>query len=858
MRGYTARQTSKYVLADAVVRTVFFVVLTLLCFFSALWMAQDVFPAWVLSKRAGMWICGSVVFTAVLYEIVICALPQRIRGFCRFLVPVVGAVVGIRYWKTHRMDLEDGACAIVTEYLVKFNRHLKTSVFIWKGKTEFLSLALGFVILVVLLGLLLLSLLSQRRCLLLLFPAAVFVAELVIGFIPQWKGMAFFFTALLLIQADGTDGRKIALRVHVDRQRRHTQTWYLCCLPAVCLAASAVLILSGGHVLSDLTEHRLMAASPKVQAFQKKTEQSLSDLWGSYVTPRQEMVNNRTPHYTGKEMLRITASARPAEDVLLRGFCGTDYENGSWYCDRQRFEKACQSAGYEEEEAARELLQAQYDLFSQSAERIMLRYTFGNEFLAMHVSENTRVDYTIEHTGVRSRYIFEPYAIDHKANPDDELLAGDTAVRKSGRQHIFTFHGWDHFTGSIDLSMQSETSDIFPWYDRFAVEAYLDTSDRIPSVEEYFGRMLGVENPDQIGLEAFYTLEEFMNWESAADRNWLILLYLQQASAQIQDVFTRNVNRMQIALALAAALKNYQSYSLNPGPLPEGEDPVSYFLMQSQKGYCVHFASAAVQLLRQMGVPARYVSGYVVRMREFRQNGDSFTASVKDSNAHAWAEIYLEQIGWVPVDVTPAAPAMTTDSGRDGQDTGAADDIQTEETDADTGLDETDTDTDTDKDDTNIEETQTDADREELTSGKKPLWQRYSLVLLVAAVLTAVLMILAVYRQILRLYLLLPVREMRAGKYRRAVRRMNRRIYRRLDVSRRLKGRSLTDAQYEHLLKTVYQQISVEDWTCFMQIVRAAAFAQDEITKKEAQFCWQIYAMVQKKWKRTACLYAGG
>lgn len=856
MRGYTAWRTSKYVLADAVVRTVFCVVLTLLCFFSALWMAQDIFPAWTLSERAGKWICGSVIVTAALYEIAIRALPQRIRGFCRFLPPVAGVAAGIRYWQAHRMDLEDGACAIATEYLVKFNRHLKTTVFIWEGKTEYLELALGFLTLAVLSGLLVLSLLFRRRWLLLLLPAAVFVAELVIGFIPQWKGMAFFFLALLLVQADGMDGRKTTLRVHVDRQRRNPQTWYLGWLPAVCLAVSAVLILTGGRVLSDLTEQRLMEVSPKVQAFQKKTEQSLSELWGSYVVPRQEMVNNQTPHYTGKEMLRITASARPAEDVLLRGFCGTDYENGSWYCDRQKFANACQSAGYEEEEAARELLQAQYDLFSQSAERIMLRYTFGNSFLVMNVRENTRVDYTIEHTGVRSRYIFEPYAIDHKENPDPEQLMGDTGMRKSGRQHIFTFHGWDHFTGSIDLSMQSETSDVFPWYDSFTEEAYLNTSDRIPSVEEYFERMLESETTDQPDAEEADPLEEFINWETAGDRNWLTLLYLQQASAQIQHVVTRNVSRMQIALALAAALKNYQSYSLNPGPLPEGEDPVAYFLMHSQKGYCVHFASAAVQLLRQMGVPARYVSGYVIRIKEFKQNGDSFTASVKDSNAHAWAEIYLDQTGWVPVDVTPPADnAMPADGGWNGQDANAADNAQTEAEETDTSPE--DTDTDKEKDDiNNIEETHKDAGSGERTSGKKTFWQRYSLVWLAVAVLAAVLAILAVYRQILRLYLLMPVREMRAGKYRRAVRRMNRRIYRRLYRCRRLKGRNLTDAQYEQLLKTVYQQILVEDWTYFMQISRAAAFAQDEITDEEAKFCWQIYAMLQKKWKKTACLNA--
>ena len=111
---------------------------------------------------------------------------------------------------------------------------------------------------------------------------------------------------------------------------------------------------------------------------------------------------------------------------------------------------------------------------------------------------------------------------------------------------------------------------------------------------------------------------------------------------------------MKIAQALRETLQQYQTYSLDLDPLAEGADPVWYFLMESRKGYCVHFASAAVLLLRELGVPARYASGYVARVSDFKKNGDVYVASVKDSSAHAWAEIYLDQIGWVPVDVTPA------------------------------------------------------------------------------------------------------------------------------------------------------------------------------------------------------------
>ena len=92
---------------------------------------------------------------------------------------------------------------------------------------------------------------------------------------------------------------------------------------------------------------------------------------------------------------------------------------------------------------------------------------------------------------------------------------------------------------------------------------------------------------------------------------------------------------------------------------PEGEDFVAHFLTESRRGYCMHFASAATLMLRSLGVPARYVSGYVADMRGGR-------AAVPDSNAHAWVEIYLDGYGWEPIEVTPAYAGGTP--GRSGAD----------------------------------------------------------------------------------------------------------------------------------------------------------------------------------------------
>ena len=83
---------------------------------------------------------------------------------------------------------------------------------------------------------------------------------------------------------------------------------------------------------------------------------------------------------------------------------------------------------------------------------------------------------------------------------------------------------------------------------------------------------------------------------------------------------------------------------------PEGENEILYFLQTEKKGVCVQFAGALTLLLRSMGVPARYTQGW--------QSVASGNAQepVKVSNvAHAWTEAYIDNLGWVVLDATPAS-----------------------------------------------------------------------------------------------------------------------------------------------------------------------------------------------------------
>lgn len=100
-------------------------------------------------------------------------------------------------------------------------------------------------------------------------------------------------------------------------------------------------------------------------------------------------------------------------------------------------------------------------------------------------------------------------------------------------------------------------------------------------------------------------------------------------------------------------LSDNMEYSLEPGKLPEGENFIDYYLFQQKKGYCSHFATIATNMFRVLGVPARYVEGFVVKQEDLPKGGASKNIQLEDKSAHAWVEIYVEGYGWVPVEVTP-------------------------------------------------------------------------------------------------------------------------------------------------------------------------------------------------------------
>lgn len=180
--------------------------------------------------------------------------------------------------------------------------------------------------------------------------------------------------------------------------------------------------------------------------------------------------------------------------------------------------------------------------------------------------------------------------------------------------------------------------------------------DRLVSREQLFQRKeyrvrswpQQLKQPDQLP-----TLERQQNLQ-VAEGNPKTQLLAQQISTQYDNDLER----------IEAVLSHYQQqpfiYTLKPQRM--GSNDIDDFLFDKQAGFCAHYSSSFSFIMRQMGIPARIVAGY--QGGEYNEDSGHFT--IRQYDAHAWVEVWLDGLGWKRYDPTAlVAPDRITQGIRD-------------------------------------------------------------------------------------------------------------------------------------------------------------------------------------------------
>lgn len=205
----------------------------------------------------------------------------------------------------------------------------------------------------------------------------------------------------------------------------------------------------------------------------------------------------------------------------------------------------------------------------------------------------------------------------------------------------------------------------------FSGSRYQYTLMMEPQVEKWvFALDMASSIPQQLKQNALYQLIDIESQGKRAEYNihsythyntGVISGYDLKENVQLPSGPSEKINQLveqlhgfdaSAEIFIQALLNHFRNenfyYTLKP-PLM-GEQPIDTFLFNSRYGFCSHYATAFVYLMRVAGIPARVVAGY--QGGELNKVGGFL--EIKQANAHAWVEVWLENKGWTRFDPTAA------------------------------------------------------------------------------------------------------------------------------------------------------------------------------------------------------------
>ncbi len=124
--------------------------------------------------------------------------------------------------------------------------------------------------------------------------------------------------------------------------------------------------------------------------------------------------------------------------------------------------------------------------------------------------------------------------------------------------------------------------------------------------------------------------------------------------AQARELVVGRQTDYDVILAMMDFIADRCRYNLNAEAITGDKDRVAEFLFETREGYCDLFASSLAVMLRSVGINARVVIGFRITDAPDAEGW----VTIRDRNAHMWTEVYFEEYGWIPFDVTDMAQAV--------------------------------------------------------------------------------------------------------------------------------------------------------------------------------------------------------
>lgn len=795
---------------------------TELLFLSMLSLLASEFTKWKIPVKSLVPMQMILILVILLYEVAAC---KKYRVLFYALIELVYLAVGVFFFLKKFTVLESSYQALYTDYIAYWNRQFHTNYPGYAPLEYELTFALAFTVLAVFLFCVILRYVTGLRLFLLVPGFFALSLGLLVTVRPNWNGLALFFVGTLVVYSGPWETSKRVIRERGKKKGVGTRQF----VPfVITVFLGTGIALFSATAFAGLAEH-IPEKTPVFLEFQVSLEEKAKSLknLGLAFSQKKETVNNSTPEYNDQEILEIRVSSKPLTNLYLQDFYSGTYSQGQWKSEGKYFSEEAEKAGFDPDHVSTLLHQELYE--NQQT-------LVGNGDIA-----DESCDYTITYKvgGMRSALV--PYFSDLSDSGSKVWVGEEGIAQKKRSLDILSFRGLKRnlninqgYGWAIDTG-----NDALNWYSEYVMEHYRTGSDQLPALEKYAKEL-----------------------ESDLANNLDVYLY-----SGSDETYITNMLRLEMAEAVRKKLQEEAEYNLYLDEIPEGTDTIQYFLESGHEGYCMHFASAGTLLLQELGVPARYASGYVVKSFAFSKDGEDYTATVLDRNGHAWAEIYLEGIGWVPCEMTPgygnsSSNLPTEEESQENPEKSTQTNTmesQIQEMEIEDTQKETETQT------ASTEETQRGSGQGKTVSSSTADKENAKPIVWIAVGILAALLVLFLVAVMvvkgMRSYREALTSEIHRRQYRRAVRRINRRIYRRLwnhapEVlhlpRRKTRGfgvefASMTDEEFLKKLIQNYPAVNRDDWKRYFEIVQKAVFSEEEISLDEMQFCYHIYSAYRKK-----------
>ena len=379
-------------------------------------------------------------------------------------------------------------------------------------------------------------------------------------------------------------------------------------LPYLFLGITLVLLL--GYVLAFSGEdYRPPERVDEVKTAILETEEHLryDKLNGAEIEELGRGDLTRTHPLRFTESTVLTLRMQMPQAMHLRGFVGGNFENGRW-------SEAMDGAYSGEYTGITEWL-AQQDFYPWMQQERLYRMSKNYDYVSVDV----------ENVNGNSKYMYLPY---------EAALSGDTLpdeVRYEKDYGAFTkgLAGQREYTFTAFISR-------FEDYDETGIAKWIAEVKESPDWQEY---------SDAEAVYRRYVYDTYLYVSDEASRA-IGTSGIEACAGKTIDYTLHYIRKL---------FEEEFTYDIEQKKAPGGQDELTWFMDESRSGNDMHFATAAALMFRKAGIPARYAEGYYVSpdwVMLYTEMSD-VTMDVPDSLAHSWVEIYIDEIGWFPVEVVP-------------------------------------------------------------------------------------------------------------------------------------------------------------------------------------------------------------